>query len=109
MSIKTVLSFKAPREWLEFRCPADDRSEGGIARVAEMDRRTSAYLVGQKPPLQKGRSVWPERIRELFGERLRIEFWNDDRNRLLASHIQEVLSRKSTPYDLAEQLIRSFK
>jgi len=50
-----------------------------------------------------------ERIRELAANGSASSSGTDDRNRLLASHIQEVLSRKVDTYDLAEQLIRSFK
>ena len=49
-----------------------------------------------------------ERIRELIGERLRIEFWNEERQQALAAKMEQVLSQQLTPYDLAEQLLKNF-
>ncbi len=109
MSIRMILNFK-PREngWASDVVQTVASEGKGIPRVAELIAAHRAYLIEKNFLSKRREDQTAERIRELVGEKLRVDFWNSERNRALASRIQSVVSRKSTPYDLAEQLIGSF-
>jgi len=110
MSIKTVLNLKSQEKgWMPDVIQTVASEGKGVDHVAEMIQLHRSYLTNYDLLLKKREERVTERIRELVGDRLRIEFWNDARNKLLESKIQSVLSRQSTPYDLAEQLIENFK
>jgi len=110
MSIKTVLNLKPQETGWSPDVIQTVGSEGkGIDRVGEMIGLHRAFLTEHNLLLKKREERITERIRELVGDRLHVEFWNDERNTLLHSKLSFVLSRQSTPYDLAEQLIENFK
>lgn len=110
MSIKTVLNLKPQEAGWSPDVIQTVASEGkGIDRVGEMIGLHRTFLTEHNMLLKKREERITERIRELVGDRLHVEFWNDERNTLLHSKLSAVLSRQSTPYDLAEQLIENFK
>jgi len=110
MSIKMVLNFKPHADGWNADVIQTVASEGkGIEQVAEMIGSHQAYLENSKELLRRRRERLLERIRELVNDRLRVEFWNDDREKLLDARAAEVLSRKMTPYDVADQLLENFK
>ena len=110
MSIKTVLNLKPQETGWSPDVIQTVASEGkGIDHVGEMIGLHRTFLTEHQMLLKKREERITERIRELVGDRLHIEFWNEARNTLLNSKISSVLSRQSTPYDLAEQLIENFK
>ena len=109
MSITMVLNFKTGADgWI----PAVIRtvaSEGkGIDDIAIMIAAHRAHLERKGKLVEKREERVTERIRELIGERLKVEFWSDGRKRLLASGVKHVLSQQTTPYDLVEQLLQDF-
>ncbi len=109
MSIKTVLGFKPEAEgWRPevLQCVA---SEGkGVDTVAEFIARHREYQEGGDLLRARRMERIAERIRELVGERLRVRFWNADREGYLASHIEPVYLKQSTPYAVAEVLVKGF-
>jgi LAO/AO transport system kinase len=110
MSIKMVLNFKPHDGGWAPDVIQSVASEGrGIDRIAEMIAAHRAHLDARDLLVPKREERVALRIRELVGEHLRVEFWNAERNRILADRLRQVLSRESTPYDLAEELIRNFK
>lgn len=110
MSIKMVLNFKPQEEgWSPDVLQTVANDGKGIDRIAEMIAAHRTFLIQHKLLTKKREERITERIRDLIGDRLRIEFWNEERNQLLASKIQDVIAQQSTPYDLAEQLIENFK
>ncbi|HUL43395.1 MAG TPA: methylmalonyl Co-A mutase-associated GTPase MeaB [Bacteroidota bacterium] len=110
MSIKTVLGFKPQEgEWIPDVLQTVASEGKGVERVAEMIASHRAHLVRQKLLTQKRDQRIAERVRELVGERLHVEFWSQERKQLLAEKLTELSSRRSTPYDIAEELIKHAK
>jgi LAO/AO transport system kinase len=50
-----------------------------------------------------------ERIREIVSERMRVEFWDEGRERTLDAEVRRMLSGETTPYDIAEKLLGKVK
>ncbi|MBI3363424.1 MAG: methylmalonyl Co-A mutase-associated GTPase MeaB [Ignavibacteriae bacterium] len=110
MSIKMVLNFKPQQNgWSPDVIQTVANDGQGIDRVAEMIAMHRSYLEKSNDLTKKRMERAMERIRELVGERLRVEFWNDERRRLLETQMQEVLAQKTTPYDVADRLVQNFK
>ena len=74
----------------------------------EMIASHRAYLQQRGVLAGKREERATERVKELVSERLHVEFWNAERNRLLASMTGEMTSQKLTPYDIAERLLENF-
>ena len=106
MSIKTVLGFKAHGEgWMADVLQTIAQDGKGIGEVAAMiaKHRVSLETAGE---LKVRRAIrLEERIQELISERLHQSFWNDERGKLLKGAMEEVLSFKTTPYDVVERLL----
>jgi LAO/AO transport system kinase len=106
MSIKTVLGFKPHGEgWMPDVLQTVAQDGKGIDGVAAMIAKHKTYLESAGL-LKKRRAVrLEERIHELISERLHVAFWNEGREKLLSASMEEVLSFKTTPYDLVERLL----
>jgi LAO/AO transport system kinase len=110
MSIKMVLNFQRRQSgWNPDVLQTVAQDGKGIERVAEMIRLHRAYLEDQKLLARKREERVKERIGELVGECLHVEFWNDERRHLLDAALGEVRAQRTTPYDVAERLLRNFK
>ncbi len=77
----------------------------GIVEVAEQIAAHTQFLraggmLGEK---RVERAV--ERIREIVSERMRVEFWDEERERTLDAEVRRMLSGETTPYDIAERLL----
>lgn len=110
MSIKTVLNFRPPQAdgWSPDVLQSIANDGEGIDRIAEMIAKHREFLQTHHLLEEKRKERLMERIRELIGERLRIEFWNEERQHALTAKMEQVLSQQLSPYDLAEQLLKSF-
>lgn len=110
MSIKMVLNFKPQADgWKPDVIQTVANDGKGIDLILEKITAHRAFLEKGQSLIIKRESRILERIRELVGDRLRIEFWNDERKELLASKIEQVVSHQTTPYDIVEQLLEYFK
>ena len=110
MSIKTVLSYKSDHKgWLPDVLSTVAKEGTGIDRIAEMILSHRTFLESSNEIIRKRMERSMERIRELVADRLRVEFWNADREKLLEERMTEILALKTTPYDVVEQLLRDFK
>ncbi len=121
MSIKMVLQFKHPEHgWQPEVIKATANDGKGIEEIASMIDAHKNFMSGgvhlkvdststlQENRLQsKRRERTIERVRELVNDKLRVEFWNEERETKLTSDIENVLNGKSTPYDLAGDLLAS--
>ena len=109
MSIKTALNFRASTNGWSPDVLKSTAYEGeGIDGIAEMIAKHREFLQTHRLLEGKRKERLMERIRELIGERLRTEFWNEERQKALVAKMEQVLSQQLTPYDLAEQLLKSF-
>ncbi len=109
MSIKTVLGFKPEADGWRPEVLQSVASEGkGIEEVAEFIARHREYQEAGDLLRARRMERIAERIRELVGERLRVRFWNADREAFLASQIEPVYLKQSTPYAVADDLVKGF-
>ncbi len=108
MSIKMVLNFKPHTDGWSADVIQTVASEGkGVDKIIGMVESHRTYLESSGHLVRKRRARAMERIRELVGDRLRVEFWNDKRERLLEERMGQVAANGMTPYDVAEELLAS--
>jgi putative protein kinase ArgK-like GTPase of G3E family len=50
-----------------------------------------------------------KRIGELVSDQLKVDFWTPERESVLGDRLRRVLSRETTPYDVAKELVEHFK
>lgn len=109
MSIRTVLGFRPRTDgWAPEVLQAVANEGRGIDLIAAQVDLHREYQ--EKADLLKSKRLdrIGERIRELVGERLHVRFWNAEREAFLAGSIEPVYRKQSTPYAVAEELIRTF-
>jgi LAO/AO transport system kinase len=110
MSIKMILNFKQKKDGWQPDVIQSVASEGkGIDKIIETINIHKNYLENSKDINKKRQKRIINRIRELVGEQLHLEFWNDIRENYLHSNIENVVRKELTPYDLAEKLLKNFK
>ena len=110
MSIKMVLGFKPGTNGWNSDVIKTVANEGiGVELVGQMIEAHSSYLRRHQLLSVRRAERAAERIRELVGRELHREFWNEEREAVLHSSIEEVVQLKSTPYDVAERLLRDAK
>jgi LAO/AO transport system kinase len=107
MSIKMVLNFKSHGEgWSPDVLQTIANDGTGVDQVAGMIDAHAKFLTSHSllGPKREARAL--ERTRELVEKRLQIEFWNEDKEAALREGIKDVAALKTTPYDLAERLLK---
>jgi LAO/AO transport system kinase len=109
MSIKMILHFRAASEWMPDVTRAVAIEGTGIEEIVSRVSEHRAYLEHGGHLKQKRRARLEDRVRTLVADRLRIDFWTGERNALLSQRIESVAEQQSTPYDLADDLIRHFR
>jgi LAO/AO transport system kinase len=110
MSIKMILNFKQNTGgWNADVLLSVASEDKGIDKIAEMIETHRGHLTDHNYLVEKRKERAIERIRELVNEHLRVEFWNAERENFLFASIEQVVSLKITPYDIAENLIKKFK
>jgi LAO/AO transport system kinase len=108
-SIKTVLGFKPHSDGWNPDVLQTVASEGkGIERIAELIGEHRKFLESHSGLGKKRQDRISERIRDLIAERLRVEFWNDRREESLREDLEQIVQGRTTPYDVAEKLLRNF-
>jgi LAO/AO transport system kinase len=106
MSIKMVLQFKHPAdEWQPEVIKAVANDGKGIEEISSMIDSHKIFLLKENRLQSKRKERVIERVRELVNDKLRVEFWNEEREAKLTSEIESVLNGRSTPYDLALSLV----
>ncbi len=109
MSIKMILHFKPASEWTPDVVKTIASEGKGIEDVAAKIAEHRGYLERSGVLMQKRRARIERRIQELVADKLRIDFWSDDRKEMLHARMAAVMSQHSTPYDLARELITNFR
>jgi LAO/AO transport system kinase len=106
MSIRMVLNFR-PHSlgWIPDVIQTTAQEGKGVDRVAELIAKHREFLKTNDLLTARRRQRLVERIHELVGERLRTEFWNEEREKFLASKMESIMSLKLSPYDLVNQLL----
>lgn len=109
MAIKMILHFRKPSQWLPDVVKAIASTGTGTEEIASKVAAHRDFLQGMDGLVLRRRQRLEERIRALVAERLRVDFWNEERKALLESRLPALLTRHTTPYDLAEELISDFR
>lgn len=111
MSIKMILGFRAhdTSTWMSDVLKTQASEGKGVEEVAMFIQKHKEYLEAHGGLSQRRKARLENRIREIIDDQLQIVFWNKERSAELRNKIEIVLQRQSTPYDLAEALIRDFK
>lgn len=108
MSIRMILNFKKHDGWIPdvLKCVASEGTGTPEIAAKVADHRSFLEQAGMLD--RKRRRRIEDRIRSLVAERLRVDFWTDERIQLLQTRMNEVMGHRTTPYDLAEELISDF-
>jgi LAO/AO transport system kinase len=110
MSIKMVLNFKPHQGgWRPDVIQAIASDGKGIDQIRDMIIKNRNYLESNNILQKKREDRIAGRIRELIVERLHVEFWNEERDQMLAQSLSKIIKSELTPYDLVEELLQNFK
>jgi LAO/AO transport system kinase len=109
MSIKMILTFKKDAGWVPDVLKTVASEGTGIEEVATKISEHRTYLQRNNALQEKRRLRLEDRIREIVADRLRVDFWTDERKRMLSNKMTDVMHLQSNPYALAEELIQDFK
>jgi LAO/AO transport system kinase len=109
MSIKMILHFKSAGAWNPDVLKSVASEGQGLEEIAAKIDDHRKYLEQSGVLQSKRMKRTEERIRELVVDRLRIDFWSDERLLLLSSRMNAVMQQRSTPYDVATELIQDFR
>jgi LAO/AO transport system kinase len=109
MAIKTVMSLRPHGDGWSPDVLRAVASEGkGIDEVAALIAKHRSHLESGGGLRTKRSARIAERIREIIGEHLHVEFWTPERVGQLDSAIGRVLAFNSTPYDIVNELLAQF-
>lgn len=109
MSIKMILAFKKDSGWTPDVIKSVASDGTGIADIAAKISEHRSFLESKGLLQHKRRMRLEERIREIIADRLRVDFWSQERKALLTKKMESVMRQQSNPYDLAEELIHDFR
>jgi LAO/AO transport system kinase len=110
MAIRMVLNFRTHTDGWQPDVLQAVASEGkGIDAVALTIANHRTFLHTNHLLTAKREMRVVERIRELIAERLHVDFWNDERERLLEINLRSMKSSGVTPYDVANHLLENYK
>ena len=109
MSIQMILNFSKRVGWRPDVLKAVASEGTGIAEIAAKIAEHRRFLEETGNLNAKRRRRLEQRIGDLVADRLRVDFWNREREALLSRRIDAVMNLESTPYDLAHELIDHFR
>ncbi|MEW5799771.1 MAG: methylmalonyl Co-A mutase-associated GTPase MeaB [Bacteroidota bacterium] len=107
MSIKMILGFRPHDEhsWLADVVKSVANEGKGIEEIAALIERHKTYLLNGG--LDKKRSARvAAHIEEIIQDKFRLDFWNVERRKMLDARIPDVILRRQSPYQVAEQLLK---
>jgi len=110
MSIKLILGFRPHDQssWLADVVKTQANEGKGIEEVAQLIEQHRKFL--ERGGLEQRRKVrLKNRVREIVENQLTSDFWNHSRTAVLEEKIEQVMTRRVSPYDLADELIADFK
>lgn len=110
MSIKMILGFRPHNEttWVPDVLKSVANESKGIPEIGAFIARHKAHLERTGELNSRRAKRVRERIEDMIGEKLKIEFWNADRRQRLENHLRSVLNHEETPYDAVKDLLETF-
>ncbi len=114
MSIKMILGFrpaptKAQPTWSPDVVKAVGSEGKGIVEIMSLIEGHRTFQEQNGGLEKKRRLRLKKRIRDLVEEQLQVDFWSEERSRVLEKELPVVIDRHMTPYDLAAKLIDDFR
>ena len=108
LSIQMILHFRSAGAWTAEVVKAVANEGTGIPEIAATVARHRDFLERSGGLAARRRRRLEGRIRELIDDRLNVGFWTAERARLLTEKLESALLRRSTPYDVARELVEDF-
>ena len=109
-AIKTILHFKSQQDgWNPDVVKAVANEGKGIDELTAIIDRHRKYQEETGRLREKRVQRIVDRIRELIGDRLRVDFWNEQRMQQMKEQVRRVIDRQLTPYDVVEELLEEFR
>jgi LAO/AO transport system kinase len=108
MSIQMILNFRNHNGWIPAVVKAVANEGTGTVEIAAKIAEHRAFMEQTDGLKRKRRQRLEARIRELVSNKLRVDFWTQDRMTLLEDRLNAIMQMQNTPYDLAEELIKGF-
>lgn len=108
LSLQMILNFRRSEGWNPSVLKTVAHEGSGIPEVAAKIEAHRAYLENSGQLARKRSLRARSRIRDLIADRLRVDFWTEDREFLLDSKVNDVMAFRTTPYDAARALIEDF-
>lgn len=108
MSIKMILGFRPHDEhsWLADVLKSVASEGKGIEEIAALIERHKTYLLSDGGLEKKRSARVTAHIEEIIQDKFRHDFWNPERKKMLYSRIPDVMQRRQSPYQIAEQLLK---
>jgi LAO/AO transport system kinase len=103
-----ILNFRKTDGWKPDVLKSVANEGVGISEIAEEIEAHREYLETSGILTRKRQVRVGRRIRELVGDRLRVDFWTPEREKFLKTKVEEVMAFRSTPYEAARMLIADF-
>jgi LAO/AO transport system kinase len=110
VTVKMTLGFRPHDEhtWMPDILMAVASEGQGIAEIAAMIAKHREHLVQHGQFAQRRALKMKTRIEEIVRDKLHVHFWNDDRSAMLDAGLGAVMAFERTPYDVADELLKSF-
>jgi len=109
MSIQMILNFRKGEGWRPEVLKAVASEGKGIPEIAAKISEHRSFLDASGGLSTRRGARLRRRISELVTDRLHVDFWTIERKTLLHRRMEEVVSLKVTPYDVAFELIEDFR
>jgi LAO/AO transport system kinase len=109
MSINMILAMRRESAWVPSVLKAVASEGIGTAEIAGRIGEHRQYLEASGKFAERRRKRLEDRVRALVADRLRVDFWVPERERLLHEKSSGLLRFETTPYDIADELINHFR
>ena len=110
-SLNMVLGFRPHDEtsWLPPVLKTIAKEGNGIESIGEAFAKHRSHLERGDGLRKRRAERMSSRIEEMVQERLKVEFWDEDRISKLSEGLAAVMKFERTPYDLTRELVAAFK
>ncbi|MBI2428359.1 MAG: methylmalonyl Co-A mutase-associated GTPase MeaB [Ignavibacteriales bacterium] len=108
MSIKMILGFRPHDEhsWLADVVKSVANEGKGVEEIAASIERHKTFLQSNGSLEKKRSARMVAHIEEIIQNKFRLDFWNEERRKLLESKIFDVMHRQQSPYQIAKELLK---
>lgn len=108
-AIKSVLSFRVKKDEWEVEVVKTIGSTGaGVKELLNLIKKHREFLYNTGEFEKRRKEKLKLKIREIVEEKLREDFWTDDRQRLLEEKVNLLTNLHINPFEVAEELIEHF-